>query len=73
VGFERKPADEDLFLHFSDLDVSCGAPTVVFIGCESHWHVRLYVSVSAQQVGTYASPPPAFGARARELYTLAVS
>jgi hypothetical protein len=47
------PADEDLFLHFSDLDVSCDAPNAHFVGCESHWYVRLYVPVSAQQVGTY--------------------
>jgi hypothetical protein len=47
------PAAEDLFLRFSDLDVSCDAPTVQFTGCESHWYVRMYVPVSAQQVGTY--------------------
>ena len=62
------PADEDLFLRFTDLDLACDDPTVQFAGCESHWYVQMYVPVSAQQVGTHELGTSAIGAGFQETF-----
>ncbi|MEJ7729564.1 MAG: hypothetical protein WKG00_10135 [Polyangiaceae bacterium] len=47
----------DLVLHFSDLGVSCGSPTVD-LGC-GHWHAYLVLPPALQQVGVYDLADPA--------------
>lgn len=47
----------DLVLHFSDLGVSCGSPTVE-LPCGSHWQVYVTLPPALQQVGVYDLEDP---------------
>ncbi len=47
----------DLFLHLSDLGVSCGSPTVE-LPCGSHYELSLVLPPAYQQVGIYDLEDP---------------
>ncbi|WP_437523084.1 hypothetical protein WME79_33295 [Sorangium sp. So ce726] len=48
----------DLFLHASDLGVSCGSPTTR-LTCGGHWELSLALPSAYQQVGVYDLEDPA--------------
>ena len=47
----------DLFLHFSDMGVSCSSPTVD-LPCGVHYQVNIVLPPALQQVGTYDLEDP---------------
>jgi hypothetical protein len=48
---------DDLFLHLSDLGVSCGSPTVE-LACGGHYQLTLVLPPALQQVGVYDLEDP---------------